>query len=111
MGGIATRIRWETSALVNANIDWFSGDITGRGNVAVKHTISIMVPTSTVVNLQTVFNSINKLLNVNEGIALNANCIYQFDMVVYPGMTYNIQHTVGNQNVVAYISESENTDI
>lgn len=111
MGGIATRIRWETSATVAVDTDWFSADITSRANAAVKHTISIMVPTSTVVNLQTVFNSITKTLDINEGIALNANALYQFDMIVYPGMTYNIQHKTTTQNVVAYISESENTDV
>ena len=111
MGGIATQIRWEDTATVAVDTDWFGADIIGRANTAVKHTISIMVPTGTVVNLQTVFNTFTKELNINDGIALVANSLYEFDMIVYPGMSYNIQHKTGTLNVMAYISESPNTDV
>ena len=109
--GIPTRQRWETSATIAVNTDWFTDDIGSRANAAVKHTIQMMVPTSTVVNLQITFNAILKVFNLNEGIALNADSAYQFDFIVYPGMTYNIQHATTTQNVVASISESDNTDV
>lgn len=103
--------RWETSATVLVDTDWFDADISGRGGHTVKHTLQIMVPTSTVVNLQVVFNSITKTLDLNEGIALNANAAYQFDFLVFPGMTYNVQHKTTTQNMACFIAESENADV
>ena len=109
---VPTRQRWETSATIAINTDWFSEDISGRANVAVKHTLQIMVPASTIVNLQIVFNSITKVFNLNKGTALNANNAYQFDFIVYPGMTYNIQHVAGgSQNVAVSIIESDNVEV
>ncbi len=109
--GIPTRQRWETSATIAINTDWFSTDIGSRANAAVKHTIQMMIPTSSIVNLQIVFNSITKVFNLNEGIALNADAAYQFDLIVYPGMTYNIQHKTTTQNVAVSIIESDNVDV
>lgn len=110
--GIPTRQRWETSATVAINTDWFSNDIGSRANAAVRHTLQIMLPAASIVNLQIVFNSITKVFNLNNGGALNANAAYQFDFIVYPGMTYNIQHVAGgSQNVAVSIIESDRVEV
>lgn len=110
--GIPVRQRWETSATIAPAVDWFTDDITARSNKAVKHTIQMMIPNnSAVVNLQVTFATFLKVFQLNEGVALVAGVAYQFDFIVYPGMTYNIQHATVTENVACSISESENTDI
>lgn len=110
--GIPVRQRWEESATIAPDVDYFAADITARSNKAVKHTIQIFMPTTGgVVNLQVIFATFLKVLELNEGVALVANAAYQFDFIVYPGMSYNIQHKTATVNVACSISESENTDI
>lgn len=110
--GIPVRQRWETSATIAPAVDWFTDDITSRANKAVKHTLQIFVPNNPgVVNLQVTFNSILKVLELNGGVAVPADILYKEDFIVYPGMTYNIQHATVTENVACSISESQNTDI
>ncbi len=107
----ATRQRWETSATVAITTDWFSTDIIGRANAAVKHTLQIMVPTTTIVNIQLKFNAITKVIALNGGTALPAVSLHKESLIIYPGMSYNIQHAATTQNVACSIVESENVDI
>ena len=85
--------RWSSAGTVAVNTDWFGSDIVllstaeaikNRGGIdrPVKHTLQIMVPTSSIVNIQHVSNSITKVLNVNEGTALTANAGYQFSLIL-----------------------------
>ena len=108
--------RWETSATVNVDSDWFGTDLTydaggNQSDLPRKHTIQIMMPTSSVVNIQLKKNSITKTLDLNGGSALTGNAAYQFDLMLFNGMSYNIRHKTGAQNVACIISESFNTDI
>ncbi len=114
--------RWETSATIAINTDWFANDITpgldARKSFAlddtftvVKHTLQLFVPTSTVVNIQYKFNGITKVFLLNGGTALATNAPAQFDVILFPGSSYNIQHVTGTQNVAAIITESFNVDI
>ena len=114
--------RWEASAEIAALADWFPSDIVpfqeSRKRFAlddsftvVKHTLQLFVPTATVVNIQYKFNGILKVLNLNDGAALTANSAFQFDLVLFPGASYNVRHITGSLNVAAIITESFNVDI
>ncbi len=96
----------QTSKAVDT--DWFSSNLSALTNDwPVKHTIQIRMATTSVVNLQVDHgSSTNILYNLNNGVALTADSPYQFDLLVYPGMTYNIQHKTGTQLVDGWIVES-----
>ena len=104
--------RWEASATVAISTDWFAFDIKGSDTGhSYKHTIQMMCPTSTVVNVIVTNNSISKTYPVNSGAALTALVPYQFVFIVRPGDTYNIQHATTTQNVACTIFESTNIDV
>lgn len=99
------------SATVAVDTDWFSSDI-GIGDLpAAKHTLQMMVPTSTVVNIQLKNNNITKVLEVNDGVALPANAGHQHILMLRPGDTYNLQHATGTQTPYCLVVESDNVDM
>ena len=110
--------RWETSATIAPDVDWFGADLAPVGvaqitadKSTVKHTLQIMVPISTEVNVQLKNNALVKVFDLNEGVALVANAGYQFDLILERGDTYNIQHKIGTQNIAALVSQALNSDI
>ena len=97
----------ETSKTVDTN--WFSTNlspsVSGYGN-AVQHTLMIRVPTSTVVQLLFDDGSDTDLIFLlNAGIALVANAVYVFDIVLLLGQSYNIQHSTTTQNIFCSVVE------
>ena len=114
---------WSSAGTVAVDTDWLAADvgqatdaqrnvagIAGADGAPVKHNLQIMVPTSTIVNLQLKKDGITKVLDLNSGEALVANAGYNFSVILYSGQTYNIQHKTGTQNVAVTISESFNID-
>jgi hypothetical protein len=104
--------KWNSTSIA-PDTDWFSADITPnqRNLESVKHTFQFMCPTTTVVNMQLVFNSITKVLAFNSGVALDANNGYVFTVLLQKNMSYNIQHKTGTQNCSVIITESGNADL
>lgn len=105
--------RWEASATVAVDTNWFADNIKpshrGKGS---KFTVQIMVPTVTVVEFDITDGTTNKTAAVNNGGALIADKWYQFDVVVPPGYTFNIQHKTTTQNMAVVIFESpSNSDV
>ncbi len=103
--------RWEASATVAVDTNWFASNVDGPTGIPVKHTLMIMVPTSTVVEVDITDGTTLKTATLNAGVALAANAWYIFDIIVYIGFTYNIQHKTTTQNVACFIMESDNVDI
>lgn len=114
--------RWLGAGDVAINTNWFANDINGfdvsarkfspQDNVtAVKHTLQIIVPTETVVTIKASLDGFAKDIIVNNNNAIVANVGIQFDLDIVRGMTYNVQHSTGSQNVAIIITESMNTDI
>lgn len=122
-GQVSGRVaeKWDAVAIA-VDTNWFTDDIVPfiparkdfaleDGATVVKHTLEIVVPADTVVNIQKKFNIITKTVTLNGGDVLLADVGYQFDLMLQKGMTYNIQHKAGNQIVAVIITESYNTDI
>ena len=103
--------KWDAVS-VAINTDWFAADLgpIERNLDSVKHTFQFMCPTTTVVNLQMVFNSVTKSVAFNSGVAIDANNGYQFSVMIPKNTTYNIQHATGTQNCSVVIIESMNAD-
>ena len=99
------------AAQVATDTDWFSSDIVAGDLPSSKHTLQMMVTVGNVVNVQLKNNSVTKVLNLNGGTALTANAGYQFDLILRPGDTYNIQHSTASASPYCLITESDNTDI
>lgn len=97
----------------NPDTNWFTKDveIVRRFSDAVKHTFQFSCPTATIINLQLKFNGITKIHNFNGGVEIGINDGEQFDVILHKGMTYNIQHKTGIQNVAVIIVESANLDV
>lgn len=94
----------ETSKAVDT--DWFAANITPT-NAPANHRIYIRMATTSIVNLQMDdgTNS-NIVMNLNDGVALDANDLYAFDVIIPDGYSYNIQHKTGTQDVNGWIVES-----
>ena len=122
--------KWNSDAATMQAVDenWFTTDIKpsqeARKRFAlddaftvVKHTLQLFVTTDTVVNVQYKFEGqdtpgvVVKVFNLNGGADLVANAPFQFDLILLPGSSYNIQHKTTVQNVAAVIAESFNVDI
>lgn len=106
--------RWEASATVAVDTNWFTNNIGPDVQQATpsKFTVQIMVPTSTVVEFDLTDGTTNKTGTVNNGGALVANSWQQFDLMVKGGWSFNIQHKTTTQNVACNIFESiSNSDI
>jgi len=122
VSGLAA-VRWEMTTMIAPNIDWFISPIKpgveGRKRFAlddsftvVKHTLQLFIPVTAIVNIQYKFNNITKVFLLNGGDPLVANAPFQFDLILVPGSSYNIQHQdMDPQNVAAIIAESFNVDI
>jgi len=122
-GQVSGRVteKWD-AADIAVDTDWFTDDIvpfiparSGEAlkdaSTVVKHTLEIVVPTATIINIQKKFNGITKEIILNGGAELGINIGFQFDLILQKGMTYNIQHKTGTQNPAVIITESYNTDI
>jgi len=101
------RTRWEASATVAVDTNWFTTNIApeNKGKQS-KFTILMMVPTSTVVEVDIADGTTNKTGTLNGGTALTASAWYVFNITVPPGYTFNIQHKTGTQNVACIIDET-----
>jgi|TARA_Y100000310_G_scaffold105331_1_gene103765 hypothetical protein len=94
----------ETSKAVDT--DWFAANITPT-EAPANHRIYIRVATTTIINLQMDDGTnTNLTMNLNDGVALDANDLYAFDIVVPAGYSYNIQHKTGTQNINGWIVET-----
>lgn len=104
--------RWESSATVAINTDWFSSDIGPIGmRTSVKHSIEITMAATGIVKIVRTRDSIAKSQILNGGCALPTDVMHIFDIILKQGDTYNIQHTSGGtQNMACTISESSNVD-
>lgn len=102
--------RWEASATVAPDTDWFASDIVAsvdadkdiRGDhrkVPVIHHLQIMVPEATVVKIHKTSGGVLKIGAINEGNVLKADVFYQFPVYLDDDDSYNIQHDTGTQNV------------
>lgn len=98
--------------------DWFAANITAVGSgitdagIPVRHTLQVMVNTSTAIQLL-IDDGVNtdKTWKLNAGAALTANALYAFDFLVYPGVSYNVQHSTTTQAVNCQIFESKDLTI
>jgi len=86
----------------------------------VKHTIQIHVPLAVIVEVIVKLISQNtipvpnhpKTFVINNGVALTEDAVAQFDLILVPGSSYNIQHsTVATIDPAVFITESFNVDI
>jgi len=116
---------------VAQNINWFPTDLKpsqeARRRFAlddsftvVKHTLQIHVPTAVIVQVIVKLISQNtipvpnhpKTFVINNGVALTEDAVAQFDLILVPGSSYNIQHsTMATLDPAVYITESFNVDI
>lgn len=93
----------ETSKAVDT--DWFASNIEPTNTPAV-HRITIRMATASVVNLlMDDGTNTDIVMNLNDGVALDANDLYAFDVVIPAGYSYNIQHDTGTQNINAWVAE------
>ena len=87
------------------NTDWFAANIKPI-NAPSLHRITIMVNTATVVKLlMDDGTNTNLVMNLNDGVALDANDLYTFDIPIPEGYSYNIQHVTTTQNINCWIVE------
>lgn len=86
--------------------DWFASNISPT-NAPANHRIYIRMASATVVKLlmDDGTNS-DVVMNLNDGVALDANDLYAFDVIVPAGYSYNIQHVTTTQAVHCWIVES-----
>jgi len=106
--------RWEATATVGPDTDWFPKAISAVDSTTtfpVKHTIQGTTPEATVVELHILTDLIPKVMIANAGNSQNANAGYHFELILWPGDTYNIRHKTGIQNVSCKIFETDNVDI
>jgi len=104
--------RWEASATVAVDTNWFTNNIVpSRPGRMAKFTLLVMVPTSTVIEVDITDGTTNKTGTLNDGTALTAAAWYAFSVFVPPGYSFNIQHKTTTQNVVCIVCESlDNSD-
>jgi hypothetical protein len=103
--------RWSANRQVAAGINWVTPYIEANGpsNKPIRHTLQMGVDAAdTVVNLILTSHSVEKTMAFNSNVPLVAGCVYQFDLLLEPGETYNIQHVSGTQNPFLKIFESSN---
>lgn len=101
------RNRWEASATIAADADWFTQDIgPSHRNRGSKFTLLMAVPTSTVVEVDIDDGTTEKTATLNGGTALTADAWYVFHITVPWGYTFNIQHKTGTQNVACIVDET-----
>ena len=94
----------DTSQTVDT--DWFASNITPKNSPA-NHRLYVRLATTSIVNLRMDDGTNTDLqMDLNEGVALTANALYAFDLIVPAGYSYNIQHKTGTQNVNVWIVES-----
>ena len=95
--------------------DWFTVDISvGDGNYnnyVYKHTLQIYVATTTVLNLQYIIDGATVTYDLNSGVAQPGGAVHQYDILLPPGSSYNIQHKTGTQNVSCVIAETNTANI
>jgi len=96
----------QTSKAVST--DWFAANIKALNiDWPVRHTIEIRMATTSVVNLLVDHGTSSNIKYIlNDGASLTAGRLYVFDFLVYPGMSYNIQHDTTTQLVDGWIVES-----
>tara|TARA_Y100000310_G_scaffold95109_2_gene92960 strand:- start:1150 stop:1515 length:366 start_codon:yes stop_codon:yes gene_type:complete len=94
----------ETSKAIDT--DWFTANISPT-NTPANHRIYIRMATTSIVNIQMDDGTNSNIeMILNDGVALDANDLYAFDIIVPAGYSYNIQHKTGTQNINAWIVES-----
>ena len=102
-----------TSTLVDT--DWFSVDISvgdnNYNNYVYKQTLQIHVSTTTVLNLQYTLGGSTVTYDLNSGFAQPGGAVHQYDILLPPGSTYNVQHKTGTQNVSCVIAETNTANI
>ena len=106
--------RWEASTTVAVDTNWFTSNITtANTGFPSKFTLQIMVPTSTVVEVDMTDGTTAKAaISINGGTALTASTWYIFDIIVPGGYSFNVQHKTTTQNPVCIVSEtSKQSDI
>lgn len=78
------------NATFTADTDILDAFVSGV-NLPSKITINIVLTTSGIVTLQIKEGGTTKTGMLNGGVALTAGCLYNFDHVLPPGQTLNIQ--------------------
>lgn len=87
------------------NTDWFAADISPTNSPAIMR-IMIRLATTSVVSIYLDDGATTDLqLDLNGGVALTANSVYIFDILVLSGQSFNIQHATGTQNTFCSIAE------
>lgn len=93
----------ETSKAINT--DYFAANISPTKTPAT-HRIYIRLATTSVVKIEMDDGATTDVeLKLNDGVALDANDLYSFDVVLLTGQSYNIQHETGTQNVFCTVVE------
>lgn len=85
---------WENASIASG-VNWFATAIAGPPGQPCEHEVTIKLPESSVVNLIKIFGGIPEPGTINRGVALVANAWYDFTVKLYPGQSYNFQHSTG----------------
>ena len=100
--------RWEASATVAVNTDWFTSNIAPeKQNKPSKFTVQILMATTSVVEFDITDGTTNKTGKINNGGSLIAAVWYHFDVELPAGYTFNIQHKTTTQNMACHIFETK----
>jgi hypothetical protein len=95
--------------------DWFTVDISvgdnNYNNYVYKHTLQIHVTDATVLNLQYTLDGSTVTYDLNSGVAQPGGAVHQYDILLPPGTTYNVQHKTGTQSVSCVIAETNTANI
>lgn len=105
-----------TIGTIAVDTDWFPADIGANDAqfwIPVRHTFQFSCPAATVINLQVAGEAVtgDKEFIFNSGIAIGVDNAHQFSVILYQGMTYNIQHKTGTQNCSVFITETFSDDL
>lgn len=106
--------RWSANRQVAAGINWVTPNIVGNGpdKKPIKHTLEMGVNSvDTVVSIHLTSKGLTKIFSLNDGLPLIAGVGYQFDILLEPGDSYNLQHSTGTQNPFLKVFESTDLEV